>query len=104
MASMSRRLSRTLTRVLLKREREVIERFVSLSVRTVLFISESVTDLLRRCIGKGNHSENHMAKIKPTIEELVQEYDFAEFATYFTHSLPLGIIFLQPLTLTTRVF
>jgi len=32
---------------------------------------------IRLIVGKGNHSENHMAKIKPAIEDLVQEHNLS---------------------------
>ncbi|KAH9952986.1 hypothetical protein BC827DRAFT_1147347, partial [Russula dissimulans] len=32
---------------------------------------------IRLIVGKGNHSENHMAKIKPAIEDPVQEHNLS---------------------------
>lgn len=73
MDSTSRRLSRTLTKALLKHGREAIRSFASSSVCTAPLFGRGTTDLLYRCTGKGIHSPNHAAKLKPAIEELMQK-------------------------------
>lgn len=79
MGSMSRNLSRTLIKVLLKHELEAIRRFASLSVRITPFVAfeergKELTVWHRfACAGKGIHSPNQAAKLKPAIEEFMQK-------------------------------
>jgi hypothetical protein len=77
MGSMSKRPSRTLIKASVKHELEAMQRFASLSVRTSPFfhLRRERTDRLARRFyaGKGIHSPNHAAKLKPAIEELMQK-------------------------------
>lgn len=41
------------------------------------FIKEGDTNLFASWLGKGIHSPNHAAKLKPAIEELMQRWDHA---------------------------
>lgn len=73
MDSTSRKPSRTLTRALSERRHEATRSFASSLVRVILCVGEVLSDPLRRCTGKGIHSPNHAAKLKPAIEELIQK-------------------------------
>jgi hypothetical protein len=73
MGSTSRRPSHSLTKALLKHVREAIRRFASSSVRRVPRSGRGRLTFLRHCVGKGIHSSNHAAKLKPAIEELMQK-------------------------------
>ena len=72
MDSTSRRLSHIPTEALLKHGREAIRRFASLSVRIVIWERGSNRPFCVCCIGKGIHTLNHAAKLKPAIEEHMQ--------------------------------